>query len=51
MTAASIEQIVDDLSFFDDWEDRYRYLIDLGRELPGIPESDKNAAEHRAWVQ
>ena len=30
----AIEDIVDDLGFFDDWEDRYRYLIDLGRALP-----------------
>ena len=36
-----IEQIEDDLSFFDDWEDRYRYLIDLGKALPPMPETDK----------
>lgn len=30
----SAEEIVDNLSFFDSWEDRYRYIIDLGRELP-----------------
>ncbi len=31
--------IVDTLGFFDSWEDRYRYIIDLGRELPPLPES------------
>lgn len=39
--ASSIEQIEDDLGFFDDWEERYRYLIDLGKALPHMPESDK----------
>lgn len=29
--------IVDTLAFFDDWEDRYKYIIDLGRELPDMP--------------
>jgi len=31
------EDIVDSLGFFDGWEDRYRYIIDLGRELPPLP--------------
>ena len=31
--------IIDDFSFLDDWEDRYRYVIDLGRDLPAFPES------------
>lgn len=31
------EDIVDALSFFDGWEDRYRYIIDLGKELPDFP--------------
>lgn len=30
------EDIVDTLSFFDDWEERYKYLIDLGKELPPL---------------
>ncbi len=28
------EDIVDTLSFFDNWEERYKYIIDLGKELP-----------------
>ena len=36
---ATIESITDDFSFLDDWEDRYRYVIDLGRDLPEFPES------------
>ena len=36
-----VEDLVEDFSFFDDWEDRYRYLIDLGRQKAGIDESDR----------
>lgn len=28
--------IIDTLSFFDSWEDRYKYIIDLGKELPSM---------------
>lgn len=31
------DDIVENLGFFDSWEDRYRYIIDLGRELPAMP--------------
>ena len=31
------DDILDTLGFFDNWEDRYRYIIDLGRELPEMP--------------
>jgi len=34
----SSDDIVESLSFFDNWEDRYRYMIDLGKELPTMPE-------------
>lgn len=36
-------EISDNLSFLDDWEDRYRYLIELGQGLPALPESEKTA--------
>jgi cysteine desulfuration protein SufE len=35
----SAEDIVDTLGFFDSWEDRYKYIIDLGKELPPMSES------------
>ncbi|MEX3008072.1 SufE family protein [Hoeflea sp. TYP-13] len=41
---ASLEQIVDDFEFLDDWEDRYRYVIELGRTLDEMPDSDKTDA-------
>lgn len=39
MTLPTTTEILDDLSFFDDWEDRYKYIIDLGRALPPMDES------------
>jgi cysteine desulfuration protein SufE len=35
----TIETIRSDFALLDDWEDRYRYLIELGRELPPLPEA------------
>lgn len=35
--AEAIEAIGEELGIFDDWEDRYRYIIDLGRHLPPFP--------------
>jgi cysteine desulfuration protein SufE len=32
------EDLIAEFSFFDDWMDRYQYLIDLGRKLPDMPE-------------
>lgn len=40
----SIETIEEDMAFFDDWEDRYRYLIDLGKALPTMEQSLKTPA-------
>lgn len=34
----SFEQIRDDFEFLDEWDDRYKYLIDLGRSLAPYPE-------------
>jgi cysteine desulfuration protein SufE len=33
MTDTRVEELIDDFSFLDDWEDRFRHLIDLGRKL------------------
>jgi cysteine desulfuration protein SufE len=32
------EDLIAEFGFFDDWMDRYQYLIDLGRKLPEMPE-------------
>lgn len=34
----SIQAIRDDFSLLDEWEDRYRYIIDLGSALPPFPD-------------
>jgi len=33
MSDTRVEELVDSFAFLDDWEDRFRYLIDLGRKL------------------
>lgn len=40
----SFTEITDNLSFLDDWEDRYRYLIELGQALPQLDAADQNDA-------
>jgi sulfur transfer protein SufE len=37
----SARELVESFELFDDWEDRYRFLIDLGRKLPPLDESQK----------
>ena len=41
----SLDDIIADFEFLDDWEDRYRYLIELGRDLPPYPD-EKRDADH-----
>jgi cysteine desulfuration protein SufE len=36
-----VEELIDNFAFLDDWEDRFRYLIDLGRKLPPMDEALK----------
>ena len=36
--AAAQREIIEEFSLFDDWMDRYQYLIDLGRRLPEFPD-------------
>lgn len=37
-TDIKVDEVVETLAFFDDWEDRYRYIIDLGKQLPALPD-------------
>ena len=57
MTIKEIEQqIIDEFANFDEWLDRYAYLIDLGRECPVIDERDKTeqnlirGCQSRVWL-
>jgi cysteine desulfuration protein SufE len=40
----TIGEIIDNLTLLDDWDDRYRYVIELGRSLPPIEEQDRTQA-------
>jgi len=39
----SFEEILADFELLDEWEDRYRYVIELGRKLKPLPEDKRNA--------
>ena len=41
-----LAEIVDTLEFLGDWDARYQYLMDLGEQLPPMPESLKTDANH-----
>ncbi len=41
---ADIDEITETLSILDDWEERYRYVIDLGRTLQPLPDDARNEA-------
>ncbi|MDE2458877.1 MAG: SufE family protein, partial [Rhodospirillales bacterium] len=45
-TADAIESIGAELSLFDDWMDRYEFIIELGRKLPPYPAAWQDE-EHR----
>ncbi|MDJ0700834.1 MAG: SufE family protein [Woeseiaceae bacterium] len=39
--ARAQQEVIEEFGFFEDWMDRYQYLIDLGRRLPELPESER----------
>jgi cysteine desulfuration protein SufE len=43
-TNMSIDEIIENFSLLEEWDDRYRYLIELGRTLPPLPEGTRNDA-------
>lgn len=49
--AQVIDELAEDFALLDEWEDRYRHLIDLGRKLPEWPEADRRAEELVAGCQ
>ncbi len=48
--------IVDTFTLFDDWTDRYQYIIDLGRKLPDMPDEQKTednrlkGCQSQVWI-
>jgi cysteine desulfuration protein SufE len=57
MSLPSVEEIVDDLAFFDDWEDRYKYIIDLGKALEEFDDALKTeerlvrGCQSSVWIE
>lgn len=41
MSTDAFEEIAETFEFLDDWEDRYRYVIELGRDMPDLDEALK----------
>jgi len=39
----ALDDLLADFDVLDDWEDRYRHVIELGRDLPPLPEADHTA--------
>lgn len=44
MEQSSIGEIIENFDLLEEWDDRYRYLIELGRTLPPLPEGARNDA-------
>jgi cysteine desulfuration protein SufE len=57
MMTAKINDIIENFDLLDDWDDRYRYLIELGRELEPLPEAAHNednkvrGCASQVWVE
>ncbi len=55
--AEAIAAIREELEFFDDWMERYQFIIELGRKLPPFPEEWSNDAhrvpgcQSRVWME
>ncbi|MGL4494413.1 MAG: SufE family protein [Beijerinckiaceae bacterium] len=53
----AISEIIDDFSILDDWEDRYRYVIELGKGLEPLSEAERSEANRvrgcasQVWLQ
>lgn len=50
------QDLIDEFAFFDDWLDRYQYLIDQGRQLPAFPaewqreENKLQGCQSQVWL-
>jgi cysteine desulfuration protein SufE len=52
----SQDEIIEEFELFDDWADKYEYIIDLGKKLKGFPEEQKTedniikGCQSRVWL-
>lgn len=50
------DELIDNFSFIDSWEDRYKYLIELGNQLPHLPDEKKTdewkvpGCQSQVWI-
>jgi len=44
VSAQTFQDLEADFDLLDDWEERYRYIIELGRTLPAFPDAERTAA-------
>jgi cysteine desulfuration protein SufE len=57
MATAAFEEIAETFDFLDDWEDRYRYVIDLGKAMPSlddafkVPATKVDGCASQVWLQ
>lgn len=53
---ATIDELIDDFTLLDEWEDRYRHVIDLGRDLPPlaqeahVPANKVSGCASQVWI-
>ncbi|MEM8815406.1 MAG: SufE family protein [Pseudomonadota bacterium] len=54
--AAAQAEVIEEFAFFEDWMDRYQYLIDMGRKLPELPAADRiepnkiKGCQSQVWI-
>ena len=57
MPSMSYDALVDDFEIIDDWEDRYKYLIELGKQLPEfhsmdrVPDNKIHGCVSQVWIK
>ncbi|MGF1445360.1 MAG: SufE family protein [Pikeienuella sp.] len=44
MAQQDFDELVEEFALFDDWEERYRYVIDLGKAMDPLPEAERSDA-------
>ena len=55
--SVTMDDVEETLGFFDDWEDRYRYIIDLGKDLPRMPDELRtedryiHGCQSQVWIE
>ena len=56
-TSITAEEVLDTLGFFDSWEERYKYIIDLGKQLPLMADELKTderlvrGCQSQVWIE